>query len=114
MRIEPGARADLVALSLDRARQPYLDPDMPLIDALLARARGDDVQMTMVDGEILYRNGALTGLDKPAIAAEAADAARAARGPRDPGDIARMRALRRRIERHYRETLLPAGDGSRL
>ena len=113
-RIAPGARADLVALSLERTRQPYLDPDMPLIDALLARARGDDVKLTIVDGRILYCDGALTGLDKPAIAAEAADAARAARGPRDPSDIARMRALRRHIERHYRETLLPAGGGSRL
>ncbi len=113
-RIAAGARADLVALSLDRARQPYLDPDMPLIDALLARARGDDIRLTMVDGDILYRGRALTGLDKPAIAAEAADAARAARGPRDPDDIERMRALRRHIERHYRETLLPAGGDGRL
>lgn len=113
-RITPGARADLVALSLDRTRQPYLDPDMPLIDAMLARARGDDVKLTMVDGAILYQDGALTGIDKPAIAAEAADAARAGRGPRDPDDIRRMQTLRQHIERHYRETLLPAGGGSRL
>lgn len=113
-RLAPGARADLVALSLDRTRQPYLDPDMPLIDALLARAAGTDVRLTMVNGEIRYHHGALTGLDKPSIAAEAANAARAARGPRAPDDVARMQALRRHIERHYRETLLPADGGSRL
>ena len=98
-----GAKADLVALSLARAREPYLDPDMDLIDAMLERARGADVYLTMVDGRVLYREGTLTGLEKRALEHEAAAAARAARGPGDDKALERTAALRRYLEAHYRE-----------
>jgi 5-methylthioadenosine/S-adenosylhomocysteine deaminase len=56
-RIEPGYRADLVAIDLSRIRGAYLDPDMPMFEAILARGTGRDVVMTMVGGRVLYQNG---------------------------------------------------------
>ena len=100
--LEPGAGADLTAVSLDRVRTPYLDPDMPILEAFLARARGADVRLTMVDGRILYRNGEWTASDRDAARERAAGAATAARRPRDSGDIARMQALRQHLTDHYR------------
>ncbi|HSI40565.1 MAG TPA: amidohydrolase family protein [Xanthobacteraceae bacterium] len=80
-RIEPGWFADLTALSLDATRGVYLDPDMPLIEALAARGRGADVRLTMVEGRILYRDGVFPHLDVAAIGAAAAQAAARARRP---------------------------------
>ncbi len=100
--LEPGSTADLTAVSLDRVRTPYLDPDMPILEAFLARARGADVRLTMVDGRILYRDGAWIGTDRDEAMEHAARAAAAARRPQDSGDIARMRALRQHLIDHYR------------
>ncbi len=96
-----GAKADLVAVDLKRTREPYLDPDMPLIDALLARAKGRDVRLTMVDGRVLYSDGELRHLDKRELGARAARAAGGARLPIEPGDLARTRELRDRLAAHY-------------
>ncbi len=55
-----GKKADLIALDL---RKPHL---MPMHDAtalLVYSAQASDVAMTMVDGEILYENGAYPTID---------------------------------------------------
>jgi len=96
-----GAMADLVAIDLGRAREPYLSPQMPLLDAMLARGCGADVRLTMVDGRILYRDGELPHLDRHALAAQAADAARRAEAPLEADDRARTDALRERLVAHY-------------
>lgn len=91
-RLEPGWRADLVALSLERIRGAWLDPDMPLRDAVTARALGRDVVLTMVEGRILYRDGTFPHLDPEAVRTAAAAAALLARDPLDARD--RERAVR--------------------
>ncbi len=96
-----GAKADLVAIDLEQVREPYFDPDVPLPDALLARASGRDVRLTMVDGRVLYRDGDLQHLDKQELKAQAADAARRARAPIEPDDLARTQDLRARLAAHY-------------
>lgn len=70
-RIQEGLKADLVAIDLSAAEGGYLDPGVEILEAILARATGRDVVMTMVDGRILYRNGALLGADVEAIRAKA-------------------------------------------
>jgi cytosine/adenosine deaminase-related metal-dependent hydrolase len=102
-RIEVGWLADLTAVSLDRVRGAYLDPDMPLTEAFMARGRGDDVRMTMVGGRILYRDGKLLYLDIDAIARQAGAAAEAARLPADPADVAITAELRPYIAKFYAE-----------
>jgi 5-methylthioadenosine/S-adenosylhomocysteine deaminase len=103
--IVPGMKADLVAFSLDSTRSPVLDDDMPLMEAFLARARGCDARMTMVDGRILYRDGSFTDIDLAALTEEAAAMASAARRPTDPCNRDRYLALRPHIDHHYSQVL---------
>lgn len=70
-RIEPGFKADLVAIDLSGVEGAYLDPDAQLLEAILARATGRDVVMTMVDGRILHRGGASPDADGDRIRAMA-------------------------------------------
>jgi 5-methylthioadenosine/S-adenosylhomocysteine deaminase len=70
--IEPGKRADLILVDRDR---PHLAPDRDPWSTLAFAARGSDVRMTMVDGEILVDQFALTRLDARAVADEAQSAA---------------------------------------
>ncbi len=71
--IEPGKRADLLLVDRDR---PHLAPDADPWSTLVYAARGTDVRMTMVDGEVLVRDFELTQLDSAEVAASAREAAR--------------------------------------
>ncbi len=70
--IEPGKRADLIIVERDR---PHLMPDRDVWSTLAFAARVADVRMTMVDGEVLVDQFALTQLDCKEITAEARRAA---------------------------------------
>ena len=59
-RIELGLDADLVMLDLDK---PHLMPCHNLTSNIVYSARGADVCMTMVRGEILYENGEFKTID---------------------------------------------------
>ena len=62
--LEAGRRADITLVRLSRLDQPYLNPDVSILDALVHRARGVDVAMTIVDGEVVMRDGRPTRVDK--------------------------------------------------
>jgi len=70
--IEPGKRADLILVERDR---PHLAPDADVWSTLVYAARGADVRMTMVDGEVLVRDFALANEEVTAITADARRAA---------------------------------------
>jgi 5-methylthioadenosine/S-adenosylhomocysteine deaminase len=70
--VEPGKRADLIVVERDR---PHLAPDRDAWSTLAYAARGTDVRLTMVDGEVLVQDFALVHLDPQAIASEARYAA---------------------------------------
>ena len=66
--LEPGKRADLIAVSMGAARQtPMYDP----VSHLVYTTRGDDVQTTIVNGKVLMRDRRVLTLDEPAVLAEA-------------------------------------------
>jgi 5-methylthioadenosine/S-adenosylhomocysteine deaminase len=71
--LEPGKRADLLLVERDR---PGLAPDPDPWSTLVYAARGTDVRLTMVDGDILVRDFTPTRLDPAGIAATARQAAR--------------------------------------
>jgi 5-methylthioadenosine/S-adenosylhomocysteine deaminase len=100
-KIESGMRADLAAFSLQRTREPLLDPDMPLLEAFLARAQGHDARLTMVDGRILYHDGSFTDRTLLDAEAQAVAAAHAARLPADPANRDRAGRLHDRLCDHY-------------
>jgi 5-methylthioadenosine/S-adenosylhomocysteine deaminase len=70
--IEQGKRADLMLIDRDR---PHLTPAADPWSAIVYSARGTDVRMVMVDGEILVRDFELTRLDPAEVAARARTAA---------------------------------------
>lgn len=57
-RIRDGFKADLVAIDLTAAEGAYMDPQTQTLEAILARATGHDVVMTMVGGRVLYERAA--------------------------------------------------------
>lgn len=109
-KLEVGMRADMAAFSLDRTRHPYLDPDMPVLEAFMARGQGADAQLTMVEGRLLYLNGRYTDAAIEELEADAVAAARAARLPSDPANRDRTRRYRNHICDHYRRLTAEALD----
>jgi 5-methylthioadenosine/S-adenosylhomocysteine deaminase len=70
--IEVGKRADLIVVDRDR---PHLAPGGDPWSTLVYSARGTDVRMVMVDGELLVSEFALTRLDPLEVTASARAAA---------------------------------------
>jgi 5-methylthioadenosine/S-adenosylhomocysteine deaminase len=70
--IEVGKRADLMLVERDR---PHLAPDQDPWSTLVYGARGTDVRLTMVDGEILVREAMTTSIDQVEVVQEARRAA---------------------------------------
>jgi 5-methylthioadenosine/S-adenosylhomocysteine deaminase len=70
--IEVGKRADLILV--DRSRL-HLAPDTDVWSTLAYAARGSDVRLTMVDGEVLVDRFQLVGVDADEVRAEAVRAA---------------------------------------
>ncbi len=65
--LEPGKRADIVLLNLQNIEEPYLDPEVSIVDAVVHRGRSVDVDTVLVDGEVVMRDRQLTKVDKEAF-----------------------------------------------
>jgi len=68
--LETGYRADMVLLDLRKMEEPYMDANIGPVDALLYRGKGSHVDMVIVDGEVVLRNGKPTKVDKDEIVRE--------------------------------------------
>ena len=66
--IEPGKRADLIVVGLDR---PHLAPGPDPYSTLVYAARGSDVRHTVVDGQVLVRDFQPVRLDPAEVVADA-------------------------------------------
>ncbi len=76
--LAPGRRADLVLMRKARMLSPYFHPAIAIEEALLARGRGDDVDVVMVGGRVVVNAGRTVLVDEAALAqALEADAVRA-------------------------------------
>ena len=54
----------MVLLDWNSIAYPYLDEETPLLDAVIQRAKAQAVTMTMCDGEVIYRDGTFTKVDR--------------------------------------------------
>jgi cytosine/adenosine deaminase-related metal-dependent hydrolase len=96
-----GNPADLVAIDLAGPRGVRLALGTRIADLIYYRAGQPDVRMTMVAGEVLYRDGKHTRHDRTAVAAKAAeDVARAATAVSAEAR-ADIEALTVHLSRHY-------------
>ena len=57
----------MVLVDMRNIEEPYLDPRVPVVDALVHRGRGIDVDTVLVDGEVVLRDRQLTKVDKEAL-----------------------------------------------
>lgn len=72
--LAPGRRADVVLVDLGRIEDPYLAPSVGVLDALLHRGWGRDIDTVVIDGEVFYRDRRFTRLDRDAIFQEIREA----------------------------------------
>lgn len=64
--LEVGKAADMVLIDWRDVSYPYLDPEMRLLDAVIQRAKASAVRATLCDGEVIYRDGRFTRVDRDA------------------------------------------------
>jgi 5-methylthioadenosine/S-adenosylhomocysteine deaminase len=62
-----GMQADLVLIDFEKVAFPYLDPDTPVLDAVLHRATPRHVDAVMIAGEVVYEDGRFTRIDQGTI-----------------------------------------------
>jgi len=96
--LEPGKRADMVLLDLRHIEEPYLDPEVSIVDAVIHRGRSIDVETVIVDGEVILRDRQLTRVDKADLLKELK---KALDRPLRPDELER-RELSRRLEPYLR------------
>lgn len=100
-RLVVGGHADLMALSLQGIEGPSLDLDASLIDNILNRASARDVCLTMVAGEVRYREGALQGIDRECVSGLLREALTYSRAAADPAWPELWSELRAHLRYHY-------------
>lgn len=64
--LEVGKAADMVLIDWNSIAYPYLDEETPLLDAVVQRAKSQAVTTTICDGEVIYRDGTFTKVDRVA------------------------------------------------
>ncbi len=93
-RIEVGRAADMVLLKHAQIAEPYLDPSVSMLDAVVARAKTSGVDTVLVAGEPILKGGRFTRIDEPAALRELAE--RLA-GPRTADEERHRRMARRTL-----------------
>jgi cytosine/adenosine deaminase-related metal-dependent hydrolase len=71
--LEAGRAADLSLIDWRSVSYPYLDPETPVLDAVIQRAKTDAVRLVMCAGEVIYRDGVFTRVDRDAALRELHD-----------------------------------------
>lgn len=66
-RLSPGAWADLVLIDWAAVTTPYQNPAIPLLDVLVQRAKTNAVHTVLIGGEVVYREGRFTRVDRAAV-----------------------------------------------
>jgi cytosine/adenosine deaminase-related metal-dependent hydrolase len=106
--LEPGKRADLVLLRLDRICEPYCDPEVPPLELIVHRAKGQDVDAVLVDGRAAIEGGRLRSVDRAGVVAGLQEAAAARLTPGAREVRALMADLAPHIQKFFAAWDLPA------
>lgn len=67
--LEKGKRADMIGIDLNKItmKPVYTHPMRNIVPNLVYSARGDEVSISMVEGEVIYRDGKFTKVDEQEI-----------------------------------------------
>jgi 5-methylthioadenosine/S-adenosylhomocysteine deaminase len=99
--LEPGKAADLVLVDWRQIAYPYLDEHVPVVDAVVHRAKTSGVDTVLVAGEPVLRRGELTRVNKAELLQELADALRAPLQPAEAQRRALSPAVFPHVQRFY-------------
>ena len=99
--IAGGKAGDLVLIDWNELAYPYLDPDTPVLDAVLQRAKTDGVDLVMVAGEVVYEGGRFTRIDRAAALRELHDSLQHALGEDEIERRQLSKALLPHVRRFY-------------
>jgi cytosine/adenosine deaminase-related metal-dependent hydrolase len=98
--VTPGAPADLLLLDWKSLSAELVEPDVPPLELLLAKGRQQYVKGLIVAGREVVRDGAVTGIDLPALEGELLAALRKA-FPATADVRAAMPELKAALHKHY-------------
>jgi cytosine/adenosine deaminase-related metal-dependent hydrolase len=105
--LEPGLKADMILVDLDRVlRDPWMTEDLPIAEAFVHRAMGEDVNTAIVGGRVVMQDRRLTTLDVDALYREIRKAARAI-GPRQRRYAETLQRLKPHVQAWYNGWLTP-------
>jgi 5-methylthioadenosine/S-adenosylhomocysteine deaminase len=105
--LEPGRAADLVLIDWNTIKFPYLDARVPVVDAIVRRARRSAVRSVLVAGRPILLDGKFTRIDKSRALEELAGKLRTAPTPSELERIALAEALMPHVK-HYYDGWLPS------
>ena len=71
--LEVGRSADMVLIDWTQVSFPYLDVEIPVLDAVVQRAKAEGVRAVLVGGELVYQNGRFTRIDRNAVLHQISD-----------------------------------------
>jgi cytosine/adenosine deaminase-related metal-dependent hydrolase len=75
--LAPGMKADMILVDLDRVlRDPWLTEDLPIAEAFIHRAMGEDVNTAIVSGRVVMEDRRMRTLDVDGLYREIRKAAR--------------------------------------
>ncbi len=100
-RLDPGRLADFVMINHRKALWPYQDDDIPILDAVMQRAKTAAVDATVVGGEVIYENGRFTRVDRDQILNEIAERLSQPRTPEEEQRIKMAHAVFPHVKRFY-------------
>ena len=107
--LEPGRRADMVLIRLSELEDPYLEADLPPLEAVLGRAKARDIALAMIDGDVLMENGLHRRVDKEEIRRELREQLALSVGPETLETRRMASRLRPYAEEFYRRWATESG-----
>jgi cytosine/adenosine deaminase-related metal-dependent hydrolase len=104
----PGMKADMILVDLDRVlRDPWLDEDLPIAEAFIHRAMGQDVRTAIVGGRVVMEDGRMTTLDVDALYREIRKAGARGIPPRQRRHAEMLQRLKPHYQAWYNAWLAP-------
>jgi 5-methylthioadenosine/S-adenosylhomocysteine deaminase len=82
-RLDPGRCLDAVLIDWNAATYPFQDPDIPMLDAVVQRAKSQHVSAVYIDAELVYADGRFTKVDRDEVLREIAATLAKSRNPEE-------------------------------
>ncbi|MCZ7563245.1 MAG: amidohydrolase family protein [Burkholderiales bacterium] len=102
--LAPGMKADAVLVDLDRvARDPWIDPDLDVVEAFVQRALGADVATVVISGRVVMEDRAVRTIDADALYREVREFCAKGLGPEQRARAEVLRRIKPYVQAWYRD-----------